>query len=69
AVVLARRRVTARPGGPLELVATLPLGGRRAVHLIRVEGRVLVVGASEAGLTRLGEVEPGRPSAEPGRDP
>jgi flagellar protein FliO/FliZ len=43
--------------GPIELVGRLPLDARRAVYLVRVGRLVYVVGASEAGLVRLGEVE------------
>ena len=46
-----------RPSGPLELLGRLPLEARRAVYLVRVGKVVYVVGASEGGLTRLGEME------------
>ena len=52
----ARRMGMGRPAGPLELVGRLPLDGRRAVYLVRVGGTIYVVGASEAGLSKLGEV-------------
>jgi flagellar biogenesis protein FliO len=45
--------------GHLDLVASLPLGGRRTVYLVRALDRILVVGASEAGLTRLADLGPG----------
>ena len=59
--------------GPLELVGRLPLDARRVIYLVRIGPQVLVVGASEAGLTKLGEVDgavvgdappPPRPFAE-----
>jgi flagellar biogenesis protein FliO len=50
-----RRLGIGRPSGPLELMGRLPLDARRAVYLVRVANQVYVVGASEAGLTRLGE--------------
>ena len=53
----ARRLGVGRPSGPLELVGRLPLDGRRAVYLVRVGKLVYVVGASEGGLTRLGELD------------
>jgi len=53
---VARRAGVGRPGGPLELVGRLPLDGRRAVYLVRVGKTVYVVGASEAGLAKLGEL-------------
>jgi flagellar protein FliO/FliZ len=52
-----RRLGLGRPSGPLELLGRLPLEARRAVYLVRVGKVVYVVGASEGGLTRLGEVE------------
>lgn len=53
----ARRFGVGRPAGPLRLVGRLPLDGRRAIYLVRVEKRVFVLGASEAGLHKLGELE------------
>ena len=52
-----RRLGIGRPTGPLELVGRLPIDARRAVYLVRVGEVVYIVGASEAGLTRLGEVD------------
>jgi flagellar biogenesis protein FliO len=56
-LVSARRLGLGRPLGPLELVGRLPLEGRRAVYLVRVAQRVYVLGASEAGLEKLGELD------------
>lgn len=44
----------ARARGPLEILARQPLDGRRAIYLVRVGKRVLIVGASDGALTRLG---------------
>lgn len=52
----ARRLGIGRARGPLQLVGQLPLDARRAVYLVKVGDQVLVVGASEAGLTKLGEL-------------
>lgn len=52
----ARRLGIGRPRGPIQLVGQLPLDARRAIYLVQVGGQVLVVGGSEAGLTKLGEV-------------
>ncbi|MFO0564046.1 MAG: flagellar biosynthetic protein FliO [Polyangiaceae bacterium] len=52
----ARRLGVGRPAGPLSLVGRLPLDGRRAIYLVRVGKTVYVVGASEAGLAKLGEL-------------
>ena len=57
-LVSARRLGLGRPLGPLELVGRLPLEGRRAVYLVRVAERVFILGASEAGLEKLGELDP-----------
>jgi flagellar protein FliO/FliZ len=68
----ARRLGVGRPAGPLSLVGKLPLDGRRAIYLVRVGKSVFVVGASEAGLSKLGEIEdeglelsPAEPAAAP----
>lgn len=53
----ARRMGAGRAFGGIELVGQLPLEPRRAIYLVRLGSKVLVVGASEAGLTKLGEVE------------
>jgi flagellar protein FliO/FliZ len=52
----ARRLGIGRPRGPIELVGQLPLDTRRAIYLVRVGGQVIVVGASEAGFTKLAEM-------------
>lgn len=57
ALALARRAGVGRGFGAAELVGHLPLEARRAIYLVKVGGRVLVVGASEAGLAKLGELE------------
>lgn len=61
----ARRLGIGRARGPIQLVGQLPLDARRAIYLVQVGGQVIVVGASEAGFTRLGEVAAGElPPAE-----
>jgi flagellar protein FliO/FliZ len=70
----ARRLGIGRPRGPIQLVGQLPLDARRAIYLVQVGDQVLVVGASEAGITRLGEVsakelpEAGAPDVAPFSD-
>jgi flagellar biogenesis protein FliO len=52
----ARRLGVGRASGPIELAGQLPLDGRRAIYLVRIGAQVIVVGASEAGLIKLGEM-------------
>jgi flagellar protein FliO/FliZ len=58
-LVGARKAGMGRSGGPLELVGRLPLDARRAVYLVRVGTVIYVVGASEAGIAKLGELSDG----------
>lgn len=64
----ARKWGLGRPAGPLELIGRLPIDARRAVYLVRVGKLVYVVGASEAGLTKLGELGSDALAAEPGEN-
>ena len=52
----ARRLGLGRPRGPISLVGQLPLDARRSIYLVKVADQVIVVGASEAGFTKLGEL-------------
>ena len=66
----ALRRVgVGKTGGPLELLARLPLEGRRAVYLVRAGETVYVLAASESALAKLGEMPraslPAAPQLEP----
>jgi flagellar protein FliO/FliZ len=54
----ARRLGVGAPQGPLALLGRLPLDQKRAVYLVRVGSQVLVVGGSEGGLVKLGELAP-----------
>ncbi len=56
------KRLYAAPGtgagGPLRVVARLPLEPRRTVYIVEAAGKTLLVGASEAGpLTVLAELD------------
>jgi flagellar biogenesis protein FliO len=53
----AKRIGLGRPLGPLEVIGRLPLEGRRSVYLVRIVDKVYVLGASEAGIAKLGELE------------
>lgn len=51
-----RRAGVGKANGPLELLARLPLEGRRAVYLVRVGETIYVLGASENAMQKLGEL-------------
>lgn len=40
--------------GAVEVLSTTPLGATRALHLVRVAGRFVLVGAGEGGIASLG---------------
>lgn len=52
----ARRAGMGRALGPVALLARLPLEARRSVYVVRVVDQVLIIGSSEAGLVKLGEL-------------
>jgi flagellar biogenesis protein FliO len=52
----ARRAGVGRATGGIELVGRLPIDARRSIVLVKAGGQVFVVGVSEAGLTKLGEL-------------
>jgi flagellar protein FliO/FliZ len=64
----ARRLGIGRPRGPISLVGQLPLDARRSIYLVKVGDQVIVVGASEAGFTKLGEMAAGELPAEAAAD-
>jgi flagellar biogenesis protein FliO len=61
----ARRAGVGRATGPLSVVGRLPLDARRAVYLVRVGRTIYVIGASETGLVKLGEIPETELSAGP----
>jgi len=57
AVLWGGRRVgLGRAMGPIELRGHLQLDPRRAIYLVKVGELVYVVGVSEAGFTKVGEI-------------
>lgn len=57
AVVYAGRRFgLAKAHGPMHIVGQLPLDARRSIYLVRIGKSVMVIGASESGLTKLGDI-------------
>jgi flagellar protein FliO/FliZ len=61
----ARRAGVGKPSGPLSIAGRLVLDARRSIYLVRIGEVVYVVGASEAGLAKLGELDPGSLGALP----
>jgi flagellar biogenesis protein FliO len=55
----ARRVGLGQRSGPLQLLARLRLEARRSIYLVRVQDQVLIIGSSEAGLARLGQLPEG----------
>jgi len=49
----SRARLPGRRGTALEVLETTPLGPNRNLHLVRVGERVLVIGATDHGITAL----------------
>ena len=58
-LVGAKRLGVGRPLGPMRLLGRMPLDARRVVYLVRVADQVLILGASEGGLTKLGQLDHG----------
>lgn len=61
-LLYAARRVgvgVGKPSGPLSIAGRLVLDARRSIYLVRIGEVVYVVGASEAGLAKLGELDAG----------
>ncbi|WP_298927171.1 flagellar biosynthetic protein FliO [uncultured Ramlibacter sp.] len=60
AMWVVKRMQTIRPAGAqrqLEVVAQLPLGPRERVVMVRVQGRVLVLGATAQHISLLAEAD------------
>lgn len=49
----------------LALVDTLPLGPQRTLHVIEAGGRRMLIAATPAGVTALGDLTPAAPPAPP----
>lgn len=56
-VYTGRRAGYHKDSGSLRLRGRLTLEGRRALYLVEVSDKILVLGASEAGLTKLAELD------------
>lgn len=53
----SRKGLGRAKGGHLEVIERVPLDGRQTLYLVRVAGRVLVVGGGDAGLTTLATLD------------
>jgi flagellar biogenesis protein FliO len=59
-LVFASRRWGLSPShAALQLLGRLPLEGKRAVYVVRVGKRVLVLAGTDQSLTKVAELEPG----------
>jgi flagellar protein FliO/FliZ len=57
-LVGARKLGIGGASGPIRLLGRLPLDARRAIYVVKIGPKVLVVGSSEGGLNKLGELKP-----------
>ena len=42
--------------GPMKILGRLPIDGRRAVVVVDIAGKTLIIGSSDAGMQNLGEL-------------
>ena len=64
------KRAPQKEGAGLKLVASLPLEGRRSMYIVEAGGRCFLVGAGDAGLALVAELDPSQVKlrgAEPAR--
>lgn len=52
------RRIGPKHQGSIEILARQPLEHRRAIYIVRIGKKILVVGATDGGLTRLASIRP-----------
>lgn len=57
-VYVSRRWERTSPRGPLELLGSLRLEGKRSLYLVRIGERVVALGASEGGMLKVLELAP-----------
>ena len=58
---VARRLTSATKGrGSIEIVESRPLAGRKALLIVEVDGRRMLLGSTEAGLSLLTELSAGK---------
>lgn len=49
--------IAARQPGRIRIVDSAPLGTKQNLHLVEIDGEVLLIGAAESGLVRLARIE------------
>jgi len=49
-------KIPGASGNGVEVIAHVPLQPKRSIFIVRVPGKILVVGSAENGLTSLGEL-------------
>jgi flagellar biosynthetic protein FliO len=52
-------RITGLPGKEIRIVETVHLGPRRAVHLIEIGGRRVLIGSTNENVTKLADISSG----------
>jgi len=55
---LGRLRGAGRPGGAIRVVDRVDLDGRRSLVAVRVGERAFLLGVSEAGVTKVADLDP-----------
>jgi len=52
-------KVGSAPGRRIQITETVPLGARKALHLVEVEGRKVLIGSTAERITMLADVSDG----------
>ncbi len=60
-------RITRLPGKEIRIVETVHIGPRRAVHLIEIGDRRILIGSTNENVTKLADVTPG-PATVPAQE-
>lgn len=56
-VLYLLRRVAPASGRTVKLVESIPLEPRRALHLVQIEDRILLIGSTDGSLTLIADFE------------
>jgi flagellar biosynthetic protein FliO len=55
--IASRKGLARTRGSHLEVIERVPLDGRQTLYLVRVAGKVLLLGGGDAGLTTLATLD------------